>query len=70
MHLIGESELELETIDATPERMKLFKRMPADGACKCDSCAKRRLWIAVRRVDKKPEELEVLDSLDDMVSKA
>ena len=70
MHLIFESELELETIDATPERMKLFKRMPADGACKCDSCTKRRLWIAVRRVDKKPEELEVLDALDDMVAKA
>ena len=33
----------------------------------CDSCTKRRLWIAVRRVDKKQEELELLDALDDLV---
>jgi hypothetical protein len=63
-------ELELEVIDATPERLKLFKRMPADGACMCDSCTKRRLWIAIRRVDKKQEELDKMDALDDLVTKA
>eukprot|EP00277_Geminigera_cryophila_P018083 CAMPEP_0179455610 /NCGR_PEP_ID=MMETSP0799-20121207/39528_1 /TAXON_ID=46947 /ORGANISM="Geminigera cryophila, Strain CCMP2564" /LENGTH=465 /DNA_ID=CAMNT_0021254769 /DNA_START=32 /DNA_END=1429 /DNA_ORIENTATION=+ len=63
-------ELELEQIDGTPQRMKLFKRQTADGPCMCDSCTKRRLWIAVRRVDKKQEELELLDALDDLVAKA
>jgi len=63
-------ELELEAIDATPERLKLFKRMAADGACKCDACCKRRLWIAIRRVDKKQEELDMLDGMDNMVANA
>jgi hypothetical protein len=36
----------------------------------CDSCTKRRLWIAIRRVDKKQEDLDMLDALDDLVAKA
>jgi hypothetical protein len=63
-------ELELEAIDATPERLLLMKRGPKDGACMCESCTKRRLWIAIRRVDKTQDELDVLDALDDMVAKA
>jgi hypothetical protein len=63
-------ELELEAIDATPERLLLMKRGPKDGACMCEACTKRRLWIAIRRVDKTQEELDVLDALDDLVAKA
>ena len=36
----------------------------------CDSCTKRRLWIAIRRVDKTQEDLDMLDALDDLVAKA
>ena len=63
-------ELQLELNDATPERRRLFGRTEEEGACMCDSCTKRRLWIAIRRVGKTPAELETLDALDDLVTKA
>ena len=63
-------ELQLELNDATPERLRLFGRTEEEGACMCDSCTKRRLWIAIRRVGKTPAELETLDDLDDLVTRA
>ena len=35
-----------------------MRRQLIDGVCDCDSCRRRRLWIAVRRAHKIAAELE------------
>mmetsp|Transcript_17161 Transcript_17161/g.38994 ORF Transcript_17161/g.38994 Transcript_17161/m.38994 type:complete len:196 (-) Transcript_17161:878-1465(-) len=63
-----QAELELE--DSSPERMKLMKRQLVDGVCDCESCRRRRLWIAMRRAHKISSELEQMEELDAMVQNA
>mmetsp|Transcript_10940 Transcript_10940/g.36977 ORF Transcript_10940/g.36977 Transcript_10940/m.36977 type:complete len:410 (+) Transcript_10940:565-1794(+) len=50
--------------------MRLMRRQLIDGVCDCDSCRRRRLWIAVRRAHKIAAELQQMEELDEMVKRA
>lgn len=63
-------ERELEQFDASPERLKLFKRAVTKGACRCDSCAKRRLYTAMQRVNKDDKTIAQEAELNGLIQTA